>query len=258
VIVGEIWRSKDSERVLAVLPGSKAELRDGDVTAIARLTCEGRKVTATTSFFGQEFQIEFRRVEGALVGPGNLMLYPSAALTEKERIDRSKRCLARIGRHLKALQSEGKLKPLSGAAFLLQIRDRLTDEELSCFRGGQGEDVFPIPEGPRPGTAEYVKALRELDLEKGLEDWHCAYAGPNWKMFPAARAGKYRRRVWACDRCYGGRPPQNGVVLLWNDLTVEFVPLSKIRGADPENGLVLVGPYSPDDRLKSMCYFPVD
>jgi hypothetical protein len=255
VVVGEIWRSKDSERVLTVLRGSKAEMRDGDLRAVARLKCEGKKVTATTSFFGQEIRVEFRRVEGALVGPNNLMLFPSAELTAMERIDRSKRALTLIGKHLKALEKKGQLRKYSGAAFLLQIRDRLSDEELACFRGGQGPDVFPFPEKPRPGTKEYVKGIRSADLAKGIENWHCAYAGPNWRQFPERRAGGVERRVWACDRCYMGNPAHAGIVLLWNDLTVEFVPIAKIRGADPVDGLVVVGPNSPDERLKKMTYF---
>jgi len=254
VIVGEIWRSKDSARVLCVLSKTRVELRDHDVSAVAPMAIDGKKVTVTTTLFGHEIRLVFRRVERALVGPDNVALYPSAELTARERIDRSKRALAMIGKHLKALEEAGKLRSYSGAAFLLQVRDRLSDDELSCFRGAPDDGTWAFRDSPEPGTPEYVTGIRKVDLVKGVEDWHSAYAGPNWRQYPAHRAGEGKRRLWACDRCYMAIPPHDGVVVLWNDLTVEFLPIATIRGADVKAGFVPVGPNSPDPRLQKMCY----
>lgn len=248
--VGKIWRSKDASRTLRVRSDARVELREGDVSAIAPMKVERNKIIVEPSLFGQTVRIVLHRVDDVIVCPDNVKLYPSAKLTKRDRIEQAKRQLAFIGKHLKAMENGGKLKFYSGAAFLLQIRDRLSDEELDVFRGVLAEG--PVAEKP---LDEFRKEIREVDLVQGLDDWCSAYAGPNWRQFPQARAGENQRRVWACDRCSMGFAPHDGIVLLWNDLTVEFVPIGKLKGADPKIGLVRVGPNSPDERLKTMTYY---
>ncbi|MEN8150446.1 MAG: hypothetical protein ABFS86_11530 [Planctomycetota bacterium] len=249
--VGEVFRSRNNARVLVVRSPKTVEIRDGGVSAVAPFTANGKKFTVTTSLFGEETRLEFERIEEGIAGPDDMILYPSAGLLARDRIERAKRQLALIGKHLKALEEKQHLRYYSGAAFLLQIRDRLSDEELDVFRGVlEGGDVREKP------VAGFRKEIRKVDLVKGLENWCSAYMGPNWKDFPQTRAGKHQRRVWACDRCFQGQPAHNGIVLLWDDLTVEFVPIGKILGADTFEGIIQVGRNSPDERLRTMTYFP--
>jgi len=164
--------------------------------------------------------------------------------------------LKNIGGILIAKKAAGKMKKWSGAAFLLQVKDQVKDEDLKLFIS-PSDDRFP--DRPKIGSEEFIAMYRKLkDLKAGVEDRHCSYAGPNWAKFPEVKAGSeaLKSRLWGSDRCYQGLPfHKGGVVVLYDSTKVEILELKEIKGADLEAGIVQIGPNSPDERLKKMCYF---
>ena len=164
--------------------------------------------------------------------------------------------LKNIGGILMAKQAAGKMKKWSGAGFLLQVKDKVKDEDLKVFIS-PSDDNFP--DRPLAGSDEFIRMYRELkDLKAGVENKHCSFAGPNWSKFPEVKTGteSLKSRLWGSDRCYQGLPfHSGGVVVLYDTTKVEIIELKEIKGADLEQGLVQLGPNSPDDRLKKMCYF---
>jgi len=162
--------------------------------------------------------------------------------------------LKNIGGLLMTKKAAGDMKKWSGAAFLLQVKDQVMDEDLKVFVS-PSDDNFP--DRPLSGTDEFIAMYRELkDMKTGVEDKHCSYAGPNWAKFPEKKTGReaLRSRLWGCDRCYEGSPFHAGVVVLYGTSKVEILKLEEIKGADVEQGIVQVGLNSPDERLKKMCY----
>lgn len=155
--------------------------------------------------------------------------------------------LRQLGAHLRALESRGELRYLTGEAFLLQVAGELPDDQLEIFVCPAHED----PGRPRPGTAEFVKLYRDLDLKsRDLAD-RTSYAGPDYRNFPPPLPGRVAgRRIWACDRGVDGRPDHDGLCVLWSDGSVEFLGIGDLQGHDPETRAIQLGENSPDPRLR--------
>jgi len=166
--------------------------------------------------------------------------------------------LKQIGGLLLARQAGGDLRYLSGAAFLLQVKNQIKDEDLKVFLSPADKNFEDTRD--RPGSQEFIESYRDLDLKTGVENKHCSYAGPNWKQYPKVTAGReaLKSRLWGCDRCYQAIPFHKGLVVLYDTSKVEMIKIEDIKGADKDQGFIQVGPNSPDERLKKMCYQPQD
>ena len=159
--------------------------------------------------------------------------------------------LRKLGRHLAKLERDGNLRRYQGAAFLLQVKDRIPAGDLEIFINPADSNP-PGDSRPPTGSMAFTEMYRDLDLPSGVLPRHCSWAGPNWTDFPDRPDGG--RRIWACDACLSDRAPQNGVYVLWSDGAVEFLRLSSIEGANPRTRTVYVGPHSPDPRLRTVCF----
>ncbi|MHC4469916.1 MAG: type II secretion system protein [Planctomycetota bacterium] len=145
----------------------------------------------------------------------------------------------------------------SGAAFLLQIANEVKDEDLVVYVC-PGEEGNPDDPRPESGSAEFIEMYRSMKLQEGVEDRYTSYSGPNWKQFPEKRAGResLKTRIIGCDKCRDGAPHHDGIVVLYDTSKVGFMELEELTGHDEEQGLIIVGGDSPDERLQKMCFFP--
>ncbi|MEN8150441.1 MAG: type II secretion system protein [Planctomycetota bacterium] len=151
-------------------------------------------------------------------------------LTRKSEITQSMNNLKQIGGILQAKQAGGKLKYYSGAAFLLQAKDEIKDDDLKVFLSPSEKNF----EDSRPevGSEEFIEGYRVLNLKSEVADWMCSYAGPNWKGFPKKTAGRaaLRSRLWGCDRCLNGNPFHDGVCVLYDSGKTVFLDIKDIKG----------------------------
>ena len=167
--------------------------------------------------------------------------------------------LMQIGGYLAALRSGEGIQYRSGAGFLLQVANRVKDDDLSIFicPGESGNADDPRP---RSGTREFVAMYREgLDVEAGkIEDRHCSYAGPNWHDYPITLTGpkSLKTRFWACDRCRNGHAHHSGLMVLYDSSKVGMIQLRDLGGHTEDSERILVGKDSPDPRLEQMSFFP--
>ncbi|MCU0726498.1 MAG: hypothetical protein MUE73_12025 [Planctomycetes bacterium] len=159
--------------------------------------------------------------------------------------------LRQIGELLTARAAAGSLRRLDGAAFLLQVASDLNDDDLKVFicpaeRG-------PDPKRPTPGMPESLDLYRKVFPRAGPDGRMCSYAGPDFTSYPD-RPGD-GRRIWACDRCRGGVPHhRHGLSVLWSNGKVEVIPFRDIAGCDPEKPRIILGPDSPDPRLRPLMF----
>ncbi len=153
---------------------------------------------------------------------------------------------------LVARHSVGNLKRYDGPAFLLQVAPDVADEDLAVFLC-PGEPEGFASGRPAVGSPEFIRMYRDLTEEDLSEsrDWsrYTSYAGPDLKNFPVNRYWP-EGRLWACDRCPGGKPHHLGVAVLQADTRVDFLAPEHVKGF--EDGRVIVGPGAPDQRLKKM------
>jgi prepilin-type N-terminal cleavage/methylation domain-containing protein len=165
--------------------------------------------------------------------------------------------LSQIGKFLLAEHAKGKMHRYSGAAFLLQIKDELKDNQLKVFISPGEEYVGDLPR-PNPGTPEFAEMYRNLELPDGVDDRHSSYAGPNWKAYPPIKSGDESRktRLWGCDKCPNGYPFHDGIVVLFDDGSTKFLDIEELQGHDAAVGTIQIGENSPDERLKKMTYLP--
>lgn len=190
----------------------------------------------------------------ALVGMVTLII-PMG--TEKKNQVTCQNNLRQMGGLLATMQAGAGFKNYNGAAFLLQVVDQVSDEDLKVFTC-PGE---PNPDATKPesGSADYISMYRkEMSLKDGkVEDKMCSYAGPNWKDYPLNPTST-KTRLWGCDKCRGAVPHhKDGLAVLYaNSAKVELIKFADIVGHDQESGQVVVGPNSGDDRLKQMTFFP--
>ena len=167
--------------------------------------------------------------------------------------------LRQIGALLVAMDASSDLKPYNGAAFILQVANQIKDEDLDVFVcPGEGENI----DDARPAATdpEFSKMYRDqMDLKAGkIEDRFTSYAGPNWKSFPMAKAGKAARetRLWACDKCRNGAAHHDGIAVLYTSSKVDFLKLENLEGHNVDEGVIVVGKESGDPRLAKMIFFP--
>lgn len=155
------------------------------------------------------------------------------------------RNLRSIGRMLRELEEAGHIRDYRGAAFLLQMKDRMQDLELVAFRCPLDEATEA--EGPLLGSSEWVSSYRDLTLPEGVEPSQCSYAGPD------RRQGK-GKRIWACCVSRDGVPRHEGLHVLWSTGLVESIDLEDVKGYDPIRNRVVIGPESPDPRLRGLRF----
>jgi prepilin-type N-terminal cleavage/methylation domain-containing protein len=179
--------------------------------------------------------------------------------TEARRKTECGNNLMQIGGMLAALRSGEGVQHYNGAGFLLQVANRVKDDDLKVFTC-PGESRNPDDPRPRSGTEEFIAMYREgMDVEAGkFEDRHCSYAGPNWADFPARTSGKdaLRTRFWACDKCRNGHPHHDGLMVLYDSSKVGMVELRDLKGHTEDSERILLGKDSPDRRLEAMTFFP--
>lgn len=161
--------------------------------------------------------------------------------------------LSAIGGELIWLKASRRLRLYNGAAFLLQAKDRVSEGSLHYFLcpNDRGE------RGGRPpiGSAALTDWYRNLTLPGGVDEAYCSYAGPDWRRRPPGKDdGRKKTRLWACCRCPDGVTRHNGLVVLWSTGSVEKIPLEEIEGYDYEEDVVVIGPDSPDARLRDLCF----
>jgi hypothetical protein len=143
----------------------------------------------------------------------------------------------------------------SGASFLLQIAPVVKDSQLSVFLCP--EEPAP-PDRPAPGTPEFVEMYRSVEDLSALDEAAlrrmCSYAGPDWEGHPfEPEAVEFR--LWAADACFGGRPHhRRGLVVLYDNGATVFLETERIASAGEDR--VVVGPDSPDPRLRTLCFLP--
>ncbi len=148
---------------------------------------------------------------------------------------------------------------LNGAAFLLQVADEIQDENLRVFIC-PGEPKSVAPDRPEVGSQEFIEMYRSMNLKEGVRAEYTSYAGPNWKDYPPARAGRaaLESRVIACDRCADGQAYHDGICVVYDSSSTRFIDSKEIAGFDPDVGAIIVGKNSKDKRLKKMIFFPED
>jgi prepilin-type N-terminal cleavage/methylation domain-containing protein len=162
--------------------------------------------------------------------------------------------LRQIGGLLATMKAGEGYKWYNGAAFLLQVYDQVSDDDLKVFICPAEQRVDPS----EPGSAEFISMYRkEMNLKDNkVDDKMCSYAGPNWKDFPNNPTST-ETRLWGCDKCRGNVPHhKDGLAVLFaNSGKVETIKFKDLVG-HTEPGQVIVGPNSPDKRLESMTFFP--
>jgi hypothetical protein len=146
-------------------------------------------------------------------------------------------------------QATRRLRFYSGSAFVLQVAPLIRDENLTVFRC-PGDSMKRSKLGP--GVVElYRNAKLPADGTLKLT----SYAGPNWKDYPLRTVGREagKSRLWICDACPGGKPHHRGGICVgYSSGKVEFIPIKDLKGHDPAKQKIIVGPDSPDPRLKMM------
>ena len=192
---------------------------------------------------------------GALLGIAALVAMTTLVVPKERGTKHRVVCmnnLRQISALLVARHSSGTLHKYDGPAFLLQVAEDVTDEDLAAFIC-PGEPEGSAPDRPPVGSPEFIRMYRELTQEDLAEDrdWsrYTSYAGPNLKDFPVDRYWD-DDRLWACDRCPDKTPHHAGVAILWATSKVDFLALEHLGGSD--DGKVIVGPDSPDPRLRKM------
>ncbi|MCU0726499.1 MAG: type II secretion system GspH family protein [Planctomycetes bacterium] len=164
--------------------------------------------------------------------------------------------LRQVGALLSTMQAGQGFKWYNGAAFLLQVFDQVSDDDLKVFTCPSEQS--PDPTKPEPGSAEFTAMYRkDMSLKDNkVEDKMCSYAGPNWKDFPNNPTST-ETRLWGCDKCKGNVPHhKDGLAVLFaNSGKVETIKFKDLVG-HTEAGQVIVGPNSPDKRLEAMTFYP--
>jgi len=177
-------------------------------------------------------------VFGSVVGLG--MLLTGVAVREGNEVRDRFGCmnnLKALGELLMARKAgRGKLRPLEGAAYVLQVAPDVNDEDL---------DVFLCPGAPGADElgADFADAIRKLRPEHAGR--LCSYRGPDQTALAAwkkANPGK-RAIVACCAQGDDGLLPYHGdgICVLYETGKVEFIP-----------GPVQVGPDSPDPRFRHL------
>lgn len=166
--------------------------------------------------------------------------------------------LKQIGGLMQALDAKGDLVQYSGAGYLLQVKDQVSDDNLKVF---VCPDENENPDDPRPevGSQAFIDMYRDLDLKTGvIEQRHSSYAGANWKMFPEKKSGRgaLETRPWGADKCLNGQAHHDGIVVLYPGAKVEKIEFENLAGHDEETGAIIVGPDSPDPILQKLVYLP--
>ena len=144
--------------------------------------------------------------------------------------------LRQIGGLLETERIAGKLKPLTGQAFILQVSDGVPDDRL---------EVFSCPGDP------------DVPDDQEREKLHCSYRGPDASTARLYTEGKLEKPViLACDaNGPDGDEPfhEEGVVVLWSNGYVNFIPWVAMEGYAPGNlNPFRVGPDSPDPRFRHL------
>jgi hypothetical protein len=173
------------------------------------------------------------------------------SLTEKKNVIICQNNLRQIGALLSTMQAGAGFKRYSGPAFILQLVEQLSDEDLDIFLC-PGEPENPAFPRPKPGTREFVKMYRSLELptEANLSRY-TSYAGPDWKNHPADLLHP-ANRLWACDRCRDGKLHHaGGIAVLYADSG--RVELLEPEGL-PADRKLLLGPESLIPLLQKMTF----
>jgi len=156
--------------------------------------------------------------------------------------------LALIGRKLITRQAMGKQRRYSGPDFLLQVAPDLSDEELGCFVAEWDDEL--MARIPAPGTPEFVRLYRA----RGGLGAPCSWAGPDWQRYPRKRRTSHDGpgRIWACDRLDEDLPIHPDILVLYETGGIDWIPIDRIEGADPNIGLVSLGEDATDPRFRKM------
>jgi hypothetical protein len=173
------------------------------------------------------------------------------SLTEKKNAVICLNNLRQIGGLLPTMQTAAGFERYAGPAFILQLVKYLSDEDLGVFLcPGESED--PAHPRPKPGSPEFVKMYRALDLKTETDfALYTSYAGPDWKSWTQDPDSK-GPRLWACDRCRGGKLHHTGglAVLYADSARVELLKPQGIRAG----GLLVIGPDSPVELFRAMLF----
>lgn len=165
--------------------------------------------------------------------------------------------LKQIGELLLARNASRSIKPYAGAAFLLQVKDDVKNNQLKVFicPGEPGDAT--TADRPDKDSQEFADMYRNLELPDGVEGRYTSYAGPEKWHRPNAGPLKHATWLWGCDRCVGGQAYHpDGLCVLFDDASVGFWTIDKLEGHSEEDGVIQVGPESPDSRLKRMQFLP--
>lgn len=137
----------------------------------------------------------------------------------------------------------------SGPAFLLQVSEEMDHLDLMVYRcPGEPADNHPVR--PALGSSDlfgvYADVRRRPDK---VEDFglFTSYYGANWKDFPPDPTGM-ESRIWAC--C----PHHDGVIVLWDSSKVSFIEKSDLKLGGPGGDEIILGPDSPDPRLRTVIF----
>lgn len=166
--------------------------------------------------------------------------------------------LSQIGKLLTVAKAKDKLAGYKGAAFLLQAKNELSDDQLKVFIC-PGEEPDNLSE-PRPdaGSDEFIAMYRELDLNDpaAVREPLSSYAGPERASRSKLGAEAHATFLWGADRCLNGNPHHRGICILTDSGSTEFWEVEDIKGMSEDDSHILVGTGATDERLAKLRYYP--
>ncbi|MCU0727881.1 MAG: hypothetical protein MUE73_19155, partial [Planctomycetes bacterium] len=135
-------------------------------------------------------------------------------------------------------------------------KPEISDSDLSMFIC-PAEPEDPKHPRPKPGTREFVRMYRDLDLSWDVDlSRYTSYAGPDWAHWNAKQPGDARKMdLWACDRCRDARfHHERGIAVLFADTArVELLRPGDVPGLEEDRG-ILIGADSPVDLFRRMTF----